>query len=57
MPVAVTEDVTSVVKDAEGVYWIGTQNGLQRVNSKKKMSVTSCSISPDHATCSTVTIM
>lgn len=32
LPVGVTDDVTSVVKDAEGVYWIGTQNGLQRVN-------------------------
>ena len=32
LPVAVTDDVTSVVKDAEGVYWIGTENGLQRVN-------------------------
>jgi hypothetical protein len=32
LPVAATDDVTSVVKDAEGVYWIGTQNGLQRVN-------------------------
>lgn len=32
LPIAVTDDVTSVVKDAEGVYWIGTENGLQRVN-------------------------
>lgn len=32
LPMAVTEDVTSVVKDAQGVYWIGTENGLQRVD-------------------------
>ena len=32
LPVDVTDDVTSVVKDADGVYWIGTLNGLQRVN-------------------------
>ena len=32
LPIAATDDVTSVVQDAEGVYWIGTQNGLQRVN-------------------------
>ncbi|MBD3941397.1 hypothetical protein IF188_06760 [Microbacterium sp. NEAU-LLC] len=32
LPTTVTGDVTSAVKDAEGVYWIGTENGLQRVN-------------------------
>ncbi len=32
LPQAVIGDVTCAVKDAEGVYWIGTFNGLQRVN-------------------------
>ncbi len=36
LPAAVTGDVTSAIKDADGVYWIGTTNGLQRVNFKEK---------------------
>ncbi|WP_339800586.1 hypothetical protein MKY19_04160 [Paenibacillus sp. FSL R5-0744] len=32
LPLSVIGDVTSVVLDKEGVYWIGTQNGLQRVD-------------------------
>ncbi|MFD0716363.1 hypothetical protein [Paenibacillus sp. GCM10027626] len=36
LPLSVIGDVTSVVKDADGVYWIGTQNGLQRVYFKEK---------------------
>ncbi|MFB9279546.1 hypothetical protein [Cohnella cellulosilytica] len=36
LPTAVTGDVTSALKDADGVYWIGTTNGLQRVNFKEK---------------------
>lgn len=32
LPPAVTGDVTSVVKDADGVFWIGTKTGLQRVD-------------------------
>ncbi|WP_188996394.1 hypothetical protein [Paenibacillus nasutitermitis] len=36
LPLSVIGDVTSVVKDADGVYWIGTKNGLQRVNFKEK---------------------
>ncbi|MFC5404444.1 hypothetical protein [Cohnella soli] len=35
LPAAVTADVTSVVKDADGVFWIGTEHGLQRVNFKE----------------------
>jgi hypothetical protein len=35
LPTAVTDDVTSVVKDANGVFWIGTENGLQRVDFKE----------------------
>ncbi|BBI31384.1 hypothetical protein [Cohnella abietis] len=35
LPNAVTDDVTSVVKDADGVFWIGTENGLQRVDFKE----------------------
>ncbi len=36
LPAAVTGDVTSAIKDADGIYWIGTTNGLQRVNFKEK---------------------
>ncbi|WP_168120008.1 two-component regulator propeller domain-containing protein [Paenibacillus sp. HB172176] len=32
LPLSVIGDVTSVVKDKDGVYWIGTETGLQRVN-------------------------
>ncbi|MCU6708665.1 hypothetical protein M6D81_08035 [Paenibacillus sp. J5C_2022] len=32
LPLAAVEGVTSVVRDAGDVYWIGTDNGLQRVN-------------------------
>ncbi|URN95049.1 MAG: hypothetical protein NAG76_01975 [Candidatus Pristimantibacillus lignocellulolyticus] len=35
LPLSVIGDVTSVVLD-EGVYWIGTENGLQRVNFSEK---------------------
>jgi len=36
LPGEVTGDVTSAIKDADGVYWIGTTSGLQRVNFKEK---------------------
>lgn len=36
LPLAAINDVTSVVKDAGGVFWIGTENGLQRVNFNEK---------------------
>ncbi|WP_256761038.1 hypothetical protein [Cohnella sp. WQ 127256] len=36
LPMNTIGDVTSVVKDAEGVYWIGTLNGLQRINFSEK---------------------
>jgi hypothetical protein len=36
IPSTVVEDVNSVVKDADNVYWIGTQNGLQRVDFTEK---------------------
>ncbi|MBY9077568.1 hypothetical protein KIH86_26985 [Paenibacillus sp. HN-1] len=32
LPLSVLGDVTSVVLDEDGVYWIGTENGLQRVD-------------------------
>lgn len=32
LPLSVIGDVTSVVKDDDGVYWIGTETGLQRVD-------------------------
>lgn len=32
LPPSVMSDVTSVVKDEDGVYWIGTKTGLQRVD-------------------------
>lgn len=32
LPGAVSGDVTSALKDADGVYWIGTETGLQRVD-------------------------
>jgi hypothetical protein len=36
IPSTVVEDVNSVVKDADNVYWIGTHNGLQRVDFTEK---------------------
>jgi len=36
LPLEVRADVTSVVRDNDGVFWIGTQNGLQRVNFNEK---------------------
>jgi hypothetical protein len=36
IPSTVIEDVNSVVQDADNVYWIGTQNGLQRVDFTEK---------------------
>ncbi|MFC4304372.1 hypothetical protein [Cohnella boryungensis] len=36
LPINTIGDVTSVVKDADGVYWIGTLNGLQRVDFSEK---------------------
>lgn len=36
LPDAVTGDVTCVTKDTNGVYWIGTNNGLQRVDFTEK---------------------
>ena len=32
LPQTVIADVTCAVKDADGVYWMGTENGLQRVD-------------------------
>lgn len=32
LPQTAIGDVTCAIKDAEGIYWIGTLNGLQRVN-------------------------
>ncbi|MDM5330699.1 hypothetical protein [Neobacillus sp. CF12] len=36
IPTTIVGDVNSVVKDADNVYWIGTQNGLQRVDFTEK---------------------
>ncbi|HML36353.1 MAG TPA: hypothetical protein PKA19_02870 [Bacillota bacterium] len=35
LPGEATGDVTCAVKDGDGTYWIGTENGLQRVNFKE----------------------
>ncbi|MBD2843996.1 hypothetical protein IDH44_02230 [Paenibacillus sp. IB182496] len=32
LPVATTSDVTAALQDEDGVYWIGTETGLQRVD-------------------------
>jgi hypothetical protein len=36
LPATAIGGVTSVVKDEDGVYWIGTENGLQRVDFTEK---------------------
>lgn len=36
IPSTIVGDVNSVVQDADNVYWIGTQNGLQRVDFTEK---------------------
>lgn len=36
LPTEVTTDVTAAMKDEDNVYWIGTENGLQRVDFTEK---------------------
>lgn len=36
LPTSVIGDVNSTIKDADGVYWIGTKTGLQRVDFSEK---------------------
>ncbi|XZF77891.1 hypothetical protein ACSBO6_10200 [Bacillus sp. AL-1R] len=36
LPGSVIADVNSTIKDADGVYWIGTKTGLQRVDFSEK---------------------
>lgn len=36
LPTSVTGDVNSTIKDSENIYWIGTKNGLQRIDFNEK---------------------